>query len=56
MKDAARTHRAALDWLFDRINLDTNIEIKNVDTKNQLADTLTKETSHVTSGIIFCVC
>ena len=42
MKDAARTHRAALDWLFDRINLDTNIEIKNVDTKNQLADTLTK--------------
>ena len=33
MRHFSRTHRVALDWLFDRINLDT---------KNQLADILTK--------------
>ena len=30
------------DWLFDTINLDPNIQIKYIDTKNQLTDTLTK--------------
>ena len=39
----SRTHRVALDWLFDRINLETKIQIKYVDTKNQFADMLTKE-------------
>ena len=38
----SRTHRVALDWLFDRINLDPKIQIKYIDTKNQLADMLTK--------------
>ena len=33
MRHVSRTHRVALDWLFDRINLDP---------KNQLADILTK--------------
>ena len=28
MRRASRTHRVALDWLFDSINLDTNIQIK----------------------------
>ena len=37
-----RTHRVALDWLFDRINLDPKIQIKYIDTKNQLADILNK--------------
>ena len=32
----------SLDWLFDRINLDSKIQIKYIDTKNQLADILTK--------------
>ena len=32
----------ALDWLFGRINLEPKIQIKYVDTKNQLADILTK--------------
>ena len=36
------THRVALDWLFDRINFDSKIQIKYIDTKNQLADILTK--------------
>ena len=42
MRHVSRTHRIALDWLFDRINLDSKIQIKYIDTKNQLADILTK--------------
>ena len=39
MRHVPRTHRVALDWLFDRI---PKIQIKYVDTENQLADILTK--------------
>ena len=42
MRHVSRTHRVALHWLFDRINLDSKIQIKYIDTKNQQADTLTK--------------
>ena len=42
MRHVSRTHRVALDWLFDRINLDSKIQIKYIDTKNQLEDILTK--------------
>ena len=42
MRHVSRTHRVALDWLFDRINLHPKIQIKYIDTKNQLADILTK--------------
>ena len=45
MRHVSRTHRVALDWFFfffDRINLDLKIQIKYIDTKNQLADMLTK--------------
>ena len=42
LRHVSRTHRVALDWLFDRINLDPKIQIKYIDTKNQLADILTK--------------
>ena len=42
MRHVSRTHRVALDWLFDRINLDPKIRIKYIDTKNQLEDILTK--------------
>ena len=48
MRPVSRTHRVALDWLFDRINLQPKIQIKYVDTKKQLADILVE--SH------FCVC
>ena len=41
MRHVSRTHRVALDWLFDRINLDSKIQIKYIDTKKQLADMLT---------------
>ena len=42
MRHVSRTHRVALDWLFDRINLDPKIQIRYIDTKHQLADILTK--------------
>ena len=35
MRHVSRTHRVALDWLFDRINLDPKIQIKYIETKNQ---------------------
>ena len=42
LRHVSRTHRVALDWLFDRINLDPKVQIKYIDSKNQLADKLTK--------------
>ena len=42
MRHVSRTHKVAQDWSFVRINLDSKIQIKYVDTKNQLADMLTK--------------
>ena len=44
MRHVSRTHRVALDWLIDRNNLDSKIQIKYIDTKKQLADILTKGT------------
>ena len=41
MRHVSRTHRIALDWLFDKIILDAKIQTKYVDTKHQLADVLT---------------
>ena len=52
LRHVSRTHRVALDWFFDRINLDPKIQIKYIDTKNQLADILTKGISYVINGII----
>ena len=34
MRHVPRTHTLALDWLFDRINLDSKIQIKYITTKN----------------------
>ena len=41
-RHVSRSHRVALDCLFDRINLDPKFQIKYVDAKNQLADLWTK--------------
>ena len=46
MRHVSITHRVALDWLFDGINLDPKIQIKCIDTKNQLADMSTKGKFH----------
>ena len=42
MRRVSRTHRVALDWLFQRINLDSRIQIRYIDTKHQIVDILTK--------------
>ena len=42
MRLVSRTHRVALNWLFDRINFDPKVQIKCVESKNQIADILTK--------------
>ena len=41
-RHVSRTHRVALDWLLDRVNLNPKIQIKYLDTKHQLADIWTK--------------
>ena len=46
MRHVSRTHRVALEWLFDRINLDPKNQIRYIDTKHQLADILTKGNFH----------
>ena len=40
MRHVSRTHRVALDWLFDTMNLD--LKIRYIDTKHQIADILTQ--------------
>ena len=42
MRHVSRTHRVTLDWLFQRINLDPKIQVKYINTKNELADILTE--------------
>ena len=42
MRHVSRTDRVALGWLFDKINLDSKIQIRYINTKHQVADTLTK--------------
>ena len=46
MRHVSRTHRVALDWLFDPINLDPKIQIKYIDAKNQLADIFNQRKFH----------
>ena len=46
MRHVSRTHRVALDWLFDRINLNSKIQNKYIDTKNQLADIFNQRKFH----------
>ena len=50
MRHVSRTHRVALDWLFDRIKSSTSTPNTNLPTFQP------KEISHVTNGIICCAC
>ena len=43
MRHVSRTHKVALDWLFDRITLDPKIQNWYIDTKHQFADILYKD-------------
>ena len=42
IRHVSRTYRVALDWLSDRIDLGSEIQIRYIDTKHHLADILTK--------------
>ena len=42
LRHVSRTNRVALDWLFDRINLGRAFQVRYVDSRNQLADLVTK--------------
>ena len=57
MRHVPRTHSVAFDWLFDRINLDpkypNQVHRHQKPTRRHLNQ---REISHVTNGIIFCVC
>ena len=55
MRHVPRTHRVALGWLFDRIDLDPKFQIRYIDTKHQLADMLTKG-NFTRNGSIFFIC
>ena len=44
MRHVSRTHRVALDWLFDRIKFGRKSTDQVVESQNQLADILTKGT------------
>ena len=43
IRHVSRTHRVALDWLFDRINLHLRIQIRYSDSNHQLADNFTRD-------------
>ena len=43
MRHVSRTHRVAHDLFFDRIKVEPKIQIKYVNTKNEFADLLTKD-------------
>ena len=57
MRHVSRTHRVALDRLFDRTNLDTQDPNQNTLTPQTNSQTCwPREISHVMNGTIFCVC
>ena len=46
LRHVSRTHRVALDSLFDRINLDPKIRIRYVDSKKSTRRHFDKRTFH----------
>ena len=56
MRHVYKTQRFALDWLFDRIQLDPQIQIKYIDTQKKMLTLKTKEISHVMTGIVKSAC
>ena len=46
MRHVSRNLKVALEWLFDRFNLDPKIEIRYIDTKHQLADIFDRRKFH----------
>ena len=46
MRHVSRTHRVALDWLFDRINLGSKIQIRYIVTPNINSQTFDQRQFH----------
>ena len=56
MRHVSRTHQT-LDWLFDKINLDSKVQIRYIDTNHPFADTQWPSVlSYLTNGTIFFIC
>ena len=53
MRHVSRTHRVALDWLFDRINLDPKSKSNTLTPKTNSQTYWQRVISHVTNGTIF---
>ena len=45
----SRTHRVHLDWIFERVSLDSALSIRYVRTTEQLSEMLTKRCMHCTT-------
>ena len=57
MRHVSRTHRVALDWLFDRINLDPKIQINFLAPQTNSQTCQPREIPHVTSwNHLLCSC
>ena len=56
MRHVSRTHRVALDGLFDRINLDLKSKSNMLTPKTNSQTYWQRAISHVMNGIIFSVC
>ena len=56
MRHVSRTHRVALDWFFDRINLTPKSRSNTSTPKTNSQTCLPREISHVMNGMIFGVC
>ena len=56
MRHVSRTHRVALDWLFDRIFWIEKLKSNTSTPKNNSQTPQPKEISHLMSGIICCAC
>ena len=51
VRHVSRTDRVALDRIFDRINFDSKIQVRCVETKDQLAEILTQDSLTCENGI-----
>ena len=56
LKNGFQDNRVLVSLVFDRIMLDSKIQIKYIDTQNQLADILTKGSLTCDKWNIFGVC
>ena len=54
MRHIGRVHRVDLDWLFERLSKDPALGMKYINTKDQLADILTKGSFSLEQWRVLC--